>query len=192
MRNGRLAFFRRIQLAGAALVVLTVATVSGAWAQCGPSIHGPVTVKGVFERGDNGRLEPAGTARLVGQGVVLSNGSRLKDGGEIGTHDAIQSGVLFNAGDRPLKVAFSDGTSVDLEPGEAVTVGTAKCNCQCTCKAGTATKTALFPCSSNSDTCAYNGDNCVWADSEGVHEGTYTGCKKFWLIEAGPAQPANP
>jgi hypothetical protein len=169
---------------------------SGSWAAvsgCSKSVHAGAVVSGVFEMGRDGSFKPAELSKLLGHDVVLSNGAKLRDGSEIGERDSIQSGVLVNAGNRPLKVIFSDGTEIDLQPGEAVGVGTAKCNCRCTCTDSKgATKTALFPCSSNSDTCAYNGDACVWADDAGVHEGKYSGCSKFWLIDTATTIDAGP
>ena len=145
---------------------------------CNHTASANVTVLELTPLGSSGER-----ASLTGHEVVLVGGMRLPSGASVGVNDRISSGVLVNTGPVPVQLRLSDGTSAVLHPGDLIGIGEARCRCRCTCtSADGVTQNALFNCSSNSDTCAYDGDECVFVVDGTVHEGTFSGCRKFWVI----------
>jgi hypothetical protein len=193
MRNSSL---RRWTLVSAAVSVaafaLLVAPAASAGEQnrCAPNLPTGVALKGVFVVGEHMVPAPLGALK-VEDALTLADGRVFRNGEDVPLAAAISSGVMVNAGRNTLLLVFSNGETRVLAPGEAVGAGDARCRCKCTCKdAGGATQAALFDCSSNQDTCKYNGDACVWVDDGGtLHEGTYTDCKKVWVITTVVAEP---
>jgi hypothetical protein len=164
-----------------ALLALVLVVPAAAWAEgsCGQRIQGPATLLGVFVA--EGEPLPGGEVR--GYSVTLEGGFSLEDGQMVPIGANILSGVLVNAGPLPLSLVFSTGATATLAAGEAVAVGNATCECRCTCKTATgASKGATFPCSSNADTCKYDGDICQFSDGTHTRTGTYSGCIKVWVV----------
>ncbi len=150
---------------------------------CAPGLPAGVELVSVATIELDGTLSPSKDLLVEGQ-LHLTDGALLADGESVPVGARLAEGVLVNAGRRPLLLTFKEGRTLVLEPGMAIGVGEARCRCKCVCTAGTLTQTALFDCNTSADTCGYKGDACVWADDAGVHEGTYTDCKKVWVITA--------
>lgn len=169
----------------AGFIALALPAAPVAWAGesgCAPNIPAGVALRGVYVVGEPVVPAPPGALKVVDT-LILEDGRVLPDGEDVPLGQPISNGVMVNASADTLLLAFSDDTTLLLAPGQAVGAGEAACRCRCTCKdAGGATKTALFNCSSNQDKCEYNGEACAWADGGGVHEGTYSDCKKIWVI----------
>lgn len=174
----RRIMLRAAQLA-AALALLTPSTYAAT--ACAPGLPADVELVSVATVEVDGTLSPSKDLLVEGQ-LRLTDGPTLADGESVPVGARLAQGVLVNAGRRPIMLTFRGGPVLVLEPGTAIGVGEARCRCKCVCKAGELTQTALFDCNTSADKCAYNGDACVWADDAGVHEGTYTDCKKVWVI----------
>lgn len=166
-----------------ALLALVLVVPAAAWAEgsCGQRIPGPARLLGVFFA--DGLEIPGDVPEVHGYSVTLEGGVAFEDGQMVPLGANILSGVLVNAGVRPLSLLFSTGASALLAAGEAVAVGNATCECRCTCKtASGASKQATFPCSSNSDTCKYDGDICQFSDGTNTRTGKYEACIKVWVV----------
>jgi len=162
-----------------------VASVAPAAVQttCSQSIAGPATLEQAVLLGPDGK-QSAEFPQLRGDQVVLTSGAAFSKSTAVLPGDEIERGVITNASKGRVMLRFSTGDVVILEAGAAIAVGDATCKCKCTCSDGTASTTALFNCDSNADTCSYNGDSCVFVEGGVVHEGTFSGCKKVWVIRA--------
>jgi hypothetical protein len=158
---------------------------------CGSRIQAPAKLISAVVVDRHGNAVEDALPEIHGIDLEVSGLGQLGDGAAVRVNDEIARGILRNAGDRTVLLTFGNGETVQLQAGEeAVVANEAECKCKCTCTAGEHSTTALFPCDNNMDTCAYNGDACVFVADGEVQEGTYSGCKKVWVIR--PAQPAEP
>ncbi|HMB52372.1 MAG TPA: hypothetical protein VKU40_03590 [Thermoanaerobaculia bacterium] len=158
---------------------------------CGPRIQAPAKLISAVVVDRHGNAIEGALPEIHGIDLEIDGLGLLGDGAAVRVNDEIARGILRNTGDRTVLLTFGNGETVQLQAGEeAVVANEAVCKCKCTCTAGEHSTTALFPCDNNQDTCAYNGDDCVFVAEGEVQEGTYSGCKKVWVIR--PAQPAEP
>lgn len=178
----------------AACLLVTVPAQAGLKldaADCGSRIQAPAKLISAVVVDAHGNAVEGALAEIHGVSLEIDGLGLLGDGAAVRVNDEIARGILRNSGDRTVLLTFGNGETVQLQAGEEVVVANeAECKCKCTCTAGEHSTTALFPCDNNMDTCAYNGDACVFVADGEVQEGTYSGCKKVWVIR--PAPPVEP
>jgi hypothetical protein len=154
--------------------VLTTATVLMLLVFAAPGFaKGPVELKNA--------LEIDGLGNLNGASALMLNGKPF------GIGDRVEAGLLHNASNRPVVLAFSNDRVITLASGQSTSItADAAATQECRCKCGSATIT--LPAADAAACKAHNGERCE--NPSGTFR-TLSECGLTWVTAVEPVDPID-